>query len=165
MKPRLHYFGPMILRSLLIGLLLGTLAVAAPSATNTTTKTGPKSAKDAKPVAPEPPVTLSTFVLPAKPSEGKDPFFPHSTRPYGAVAPTKTAQPAVVAELTLGGISGTTDRPLAIINNSTFTTGDELEVTSGKLKLRIRCLEINMQTGSVLVQVGGERRELRLHKP
>jgi hypothetical protein len=73
----------------------------------------------------------------------------------------KGTSPAV-AELHLKGISGTAEKPLAIVNTTTFTSGEENDVLSAGGRLRIRCLEINMAAGTVLVQVGGERRELRL---
>jgi len=166
MKLRSHFFRSLISRFVLVGLTLGVIAAAALAATNAPAKAGPAAPKDAKTTAPEPPVTQSVFVIPSKAQEGKDPFFPRSTRPYGAVAPPKNSQPTVVAaELVLRGISGTAERPLAIINNYTFTAGEEREVTTGNTRLRIRCLEINMSAGAVLVQIGSERRELRLLKP
>jgi hypothetical protein len=51
---------------------------------------------------------------------------------------------------------------LAIINNTTFTTGEENDVITTAGRMRVRCVAINMVHGTVLVQVGGERRELRL---
>lgn len=162
MKLRSQFLWPMISRSLLVGLTLGTIASAAPSTTNVPAKVDPTSAKLA---TPEAPAGQSVFVIPAKPPEGKDPFFPHSTRPYGTVAPAKNGQPTVVAELTLRGISGTPEHPLAIINNYTFAAGEEREVVTGDSRVRIRCLEINMSAGAVLVQIGSERRELRLLRP
>lgn len=74
----------------------------------------------------------------------------------------KTAPVASAVELTLKGISGTAAEPLAIINTTTFTTGEELDVFTTAGRMRVRCLEINMVTGTALVQVGGDRRELRL---
>jgi hypothetical protein len=62
--------------------------------------------------------------------------------------------------LHLNGISGTVDRRLAIINNQTFQTNEEGEVPTNPGRARIRCVEI--RADSVLVQVGGEQRVLRL---
>src|SRR5208337_2631062 len=73
--------------------------------------------------AAEPVIAQSTFILPASPQEGRDPFYPRSLRPYAAAAllhtnATQTAvTPIVALELRLNGISGTAGRPLAIINN------------------------------------------------
>ena len=66
------------------------------------------------------------------------------------------------AELALMGISGTPEQPLAIINNRTFSAGEEGDVVTRAGKIRIRCVEINMSSGTVSVQVGGQSRELRL---
>jgi hypothetical protein len=117
----------------------------------------PQSATEA-PVMP-----LSTFIIPRKAVDGRDPFFPNSTRIYGMDASVTTNRaPAVVADLTLKGISGTPEQPLAIINTTTFTTGEANEVLIKNGRLRVVCVEINMAAGTVLVQIGAERRELRL---
>ena len=110
-----------------------------------------------------PVVPMSEFVMPKNRAEGRDPFFPNSTRPYGVDATVKSVVPVTpVADLTLKGISGTDEQPLAIINNTTFTNGEENDVTTKAGKMRIRCIEIHKDAGTVLIQVGGERRELRL---
>lgn len=117
-----------------------------------------------KPPFVEPPVQPSVFIIPKKPAEGKDPFFPKSIRPYGIDStpkPVVVAKP-VVADLTLRGISGTPEKPLAIINTTTFTVGEENDVLTQAGRLRLRCLDINAAEGTVLIQIGGERRQLRL---
>lgn len=111
------------------------------------------------------PPPQSVFVLPRNATEGKDPFFPNATRVYTSQAPAKTkvpVAPALVADLALKGISGTTEEPLAIINTTTFTTGEENEVITKAGRIRVRCVTINMGLGTALVQIGSERRELRL---
>jgi hypothetical protein len=111
----------------------------------------------------EPPVPQSAFTVPKKPSQGRDPFFPKSNRIFESDLPLKTATPPPpVAELDLKGISGTKEQPLAIINNVNFSSNEELDVPTKAGKIRIRCLEINTSTGTVIIQVGAERRELRL---
>ena len=106
------------------------------------------------------------FIIPTTPQEGKDPFFPRSMRLFASPVVKTNLQPAaaaaIAAELHLNGISGTTDRRLAIINNRTFEANEEGVVTSKSgPPARIRCLEI--KTDSVVVQViGGERRVLSL---
>lgn len=163
MKQRLTFPISLTTSALLVGVALGTIALAAPNTTNIPATVG---ASATKPAPIEATNTQSVFLIPTKAVEGKDPFFPLSTRPYGTVATPKNGKPVVVAaDLSLRGISGTPERPLAIINNYTFSAGEEREVTTGNTRLRIRCLEINMQAGAVLVQIGSERRELRLTKP
>jgi hypothetical protein len=106
----------------------------------------------------------SVFVLPKRKQEGVDPFFPRSIRPYGPVAPIivpTIQEPVTVAvELKLKAISGLPEHRLALINNHTFEAGEEGEVITDKGRMRILCLEVHQDFA--VVQVGPERRELRL---
>lgn len=148
----------------LIALALMAFVFVSPAAPTNSSAVKPASAKSEVPA----PVVLlpppqSVFVIPKRSTEGKDPFFPNATRIYVSDDPVqKTAPVASAVELTLKGISGTAAEPLAIINTTTFTTGEELDVFTTAGRMRVRCLEINMVTGTALVQVGGDRRELRL---
>jgi len=128
---------------------------------------GPPAATAAKAnAAPEEiQIPKSVFAMPRTPQEGRDPFFPHSQYPYDhpqpVVAPTNPAPPVVQVDLKLKGFSGPIDHRLAIINNHTFEAGEEAEVvTTNAGRMRIRCLEI--KNDGVIIQVGPERRELRL---
>jgi len=144
-------------------LLLAAQTITLRAAPTNTTAAVKSQNSAVPPLFIEPPIPKSSFILPKKPSEGRDPFFPKSTWIYDrnqTVKPVVT--PAPVADLTLKGISGTTQQPLAIINNVTFAAGEELDVMTKAGKMSIRCIEINMDAGTVLVQVGGERRQLRL---
>lgn len=150
-----------------VGLVLSaTLLSGAAAATNTTLVARARAANvTAPPAVPlaELPVPQSTFVIPRKASEGKDPFFPGSTRVYSIGVNAKpVAAPSVIADLTLKGISGTAEQPLAIINTTTFTTGETNDVLFKNGRIKVQCLEINMGDGTVLIQVGAERRQLRL---
>jgi hypothetical protein len=112
-------------------------------------------------------IPQSVFIVPTSPSEGRDPFFPRTIRLFAGTrttSNTKTNQPSLVVELALKGISGTRERPLAIINNQTFAPGEENDVVTGTRRVRIRCLEINVPAETVIIQIGNERRELRLLK-
>jgi len=142
-------------------LLASTLALNA-NATNSVG--GAKSAGFVvQPPFIEPAVPQSTFGQPKRQAEGRDPFFPKSNRVYGMdPTPKPDTIPVPTAELTLKGISGTPEQPLAIINNMTFTAGEENDVTTRAGKIRIRCIEIKMSEGTVLVQVGGKSHALRL---
>jgi hypothetical protein len=111
--------------------------------------------------AVESPPTQSIFVMPTAPREGKDPFFPRSTRPYTTrvIVTNQTAMP-VIADLRLDGISGTPEHRLAIINYKTFDTGEDGDVNTNAGRMRIRCIEIGAD--SAIIQIGGERRVLHL---
>ena len=148
----------------MLTLLMSRFALSANS-TNSAAST--KSAASAvQPPFIEPPLPQSTFSQPRKQADGRDPFFPKSVRPFGESAKPKTTPiPAPITELALKGISGTPEQPLAIINNRTLAAGEEADVLIGAGKIRIRCVEIKMSEGTVLVQVGGQSRELRLTQP
>ena len=164
----LYYPGPAAaqtnarpLAALLLGLSLALSAAATQTNLNAIAprlgSPGPK-ADPAEPVMPK-----SVFLVPTRPEEGRDPFFPASTRLFGSVA-DKPAQaaPAVsgLLDVRLRGISGTAQRPLAIIGNHTFAAGEEGEVITSRGRVLVRCLEIKDR--SAVVQVGGQRLELHL---
>jgi hypothetical protein len=117
----------------------------------------------AAPAATNPPAVLeiprSTFVVPASSKEGRDPFFPDSTRSFvGADAKTNAVKVDVAAELMLKGFSALGSHRLAIINNHPFESGEENDVTTANGRVRIRCVEIKQ--ASVVIEIAGERREL-----
>ena len=99
----------------------------------------------------------SAFTIPADTKEGRDPFFPDSTRPYEAAA---AANPKVadVTSLVLKGFSGSLNNRLVIINNHTFAAGDEGDVITPVGRIHLTCIEI--KTNSVVIEVGGQRHEL-----
>lgn len=143
-------------------ILLLCTTVASPNAqpqSNTNAKTSATAANTNT-------TAKSIFVQPKAPEEGKDPFFPRSRYPYVGRTPimpppTNAPAPVVVAvDLKLKAISGLPEHRLALINNHTFEAGEEGEVITDKGRMRIRCLEISQD--SAVVQVGSERRELRL---
>jgi hypothetical protein len=154
---------PMLRRKpLLLAALLFCLAFACPAAQ---TKTNSPTAMASVPTNALPAqleIPKSVFIIPTTPQEGKDPFFPFSTRLYTSVVVRTNAQTisAVPSDLKLNGISGTSDHRLAIINNRTFETNEEGAVSTASGTVRIRCLEI--KPDSVLVQIGAEQRILRL---
>jgi hypothetical protein len=111
-------------------------------------------AQTAAPVA----VVRSVFIIPASPSEGRDPFYPNSKRPYER---TQVVQVHVVdvSSLVLKGISGTAEQPLAIINNRTFGVGDEQDIVTPQGRIHVRCVEV--KTNSVVIETSGENHELK----
>jgi hypothetical protein len=111
----------------------------------------------AQPAAPEV-VSRSVFVVPTNSNEGRDPFFPNSTRAYDIIS---AARPHAgdVTSLVLKGISGPPDRRLAIINNHTFAIGDEQDLATPQGRIHIRCVEIKDTT--VVIETAGQRHELK----
>lgn len=120
----------------------------------------------AGPVAPAGPVAGATtnshsvFILPGSPKEGRDPFYPASSRPYqAAVLPTAKTMDLNLDLLVMQGISGAPPNRLVIINKRTFAEGDSSEVSTSQGRIRVHCLEINDHTA--LIEVNGQRHELR----
>jgi hypothetical protein len=98
---------------------------------------------------------LSVFVLPGNPHEGRDPFYPESSRPYASAVTTNV----VAADtLIIRGFSGTSDNRTVIINNHSFGVGDEGDVTTPAGRVHLRCLAI--KANSVVIEANHQRREL-----
>ena len=118
-----------------------------------TTGAEPQKTPAAKPVP-----ARSVFALPSNVSEGRDPFFPESARPFEAVlAASKTVE---ISALSIKGFSGTPGHRLVIINNHTFGIGDEGDVLTPTGRVHLRCTQIGADL--VTIEVNGQRRELRL---
>ncbi len=147
---------PLPLAAALLGLAFATHAAQTPAASSGQAK----AATNAAPAQPEPP--KSVFITPSTPQEGKDPFFPQSTRLHKVpvVSSTATNRPVAVVELELKGISGPANRRLAIINNKTFEANEEGVVSTASGPVRITCKDIN--DDSVRVIVNGQERILSL---
>ena len=102
-------------------------------------------------------VAVSKFTIPTSIAEGRDPFFPNSTRLSTTVVSTSPngKRPAPVS-LVLQGISG----KFALINGRTLEVNEEADVTTAGGKIRVRCLNINEDV--VVIEADGARQELRL---
>ena len=99
----------------------------------------------------------SVFIYPSKPEEGRDPFFPDSTRPY-IQNPDK--KPDIIAvsltDLAFRGILQGKDGIFAIINNHPFGPGDEGDViTKDGRRLTIHCVSINPKANTVTIEANG----------
>jgi hypothetical protein len=99
---------------------------------------------------------MSVFIMPSGPNEGRDPFFPNSTRPYEFAI---SKRPVELTSLEIKGFSEIAGRRYVIINNHTFGAGDEGDVTTSEGRIHIRCLTVGMD--SVLVESGGSRHLLK----
>lgn len=122
-----------------------------------------KKSKAAAPLAESNAIPQSVFTIPTNPKQGRDPFFPNSTRlPGGASLPVHSSSSHSDVTLVLKGLSGAPDHRLAIINDRTLAEGEESEINTSAGRVRIRCLQIRGEV--VVVEVGGERRELRLRE-
>ena len=98
------------------------------------------------------------------PGNGKDPFFPRSTRRKAIVRTVDTAppDPTVPSFIVLKGISLSQGRKLAIINNHTLGEGEERELKGNGQVLKIRLIEIKEK--SVIIETGGFSKEIPLRR-
>lgn len=98
----------------------------------------------------------SVFLQPANPRQGRDPFFPESTRPYATAAVAFHTSPRLT--LVVKGFSGTVGDRTVIINDHSFAEGDEGDVTVPGGRVHLRCLMI--KANSVVVEANHQRREI-----
>jgi hypothetical protein len=139
-----------------LALFAAVLAVMSPVAAAPADKPAAAQPAVAEPATPPPP-PRSVFNMPSSPKEGRDPFFPTSTRPYEVIS-AATNHGGDLSGLSIKGFSGTANRRFVIINNHTFGVGDEEDITTSQGRIHVHCLEIN--GGTVLIEANGERREL-----
>ena len=106
----------------------------------------------------------SVFTIPTSKTEGCDPFFPSSTRLWASSDPTPVVASKAKSTgadcLTLKGLAGAQSNPLAMINGRTMARGEDAEINTDCGRLLVHCVDIT--TNSVIIEVGGERRELHL---
>jgi hypothetical protein len=98
---------------------------------------------------------LSVFVMPITTSQGRDPFYPESNRPYEENKPHSVVEESAIA---VKGVSVEHGRVLVIINNHTFAVGDEGDVLTTTGRAHLRLAEIRSK--SVIIEINGRRREL-----
>jgi hypothetical protein len=116
----------------------------------------PSSFAATSPAVSAPEATKSIFIMPANPKQGRDPFFPDSTRPYESAVVNSPS--AALSALILKGFSGPPENRLVIINDHTFAVGDEEDITTAVGKIRVRCIAI--KDNSAVIEAGGQREEL-----
>jgi hypothetical protein len=104
----------------------------------------------------------SVFIMPSSPSEGRDPFFPNSMRPYEEVV-AKHRQPVDLTSLQIKGFSEIAGQRYVIINNHTFAAGDEGDVITPDGRVHIKCLSVGEDT--VMVESGGSQHLLKYASP
>jgi hypothetical protein len=106
-------------------------------------------------------VPKSVFTIPRAGGVARDPFFPNRIiqGEVTAVQPTNS-HPSNLSCLTLKGLSGAPSNPLAMINGRTMARGEDAEINTDCGRLLVHCVDIT--TNSAIIEVAGERRELRL---
>ena len=109
-------------------------------------------------------VPQSVFTIPTSSAQGRDPFYPNAHYLGGGGEIKRAVVPTEADTLELKALSGSTDHRLAMIaaggTNRTLAVGEETEFRTSAGRMRVRCVEIKGE--SAVVEVDGERRELRL---
>jgi hypothetical protein len=113
----------------------------------------PKTAAPAKP-AP----LRSAFAIPTSPQDGRDPFFPESTRIFQKAATNSNTRTVEISSLAVKGFYRDAKGALVIINNHTFAVGDEGDVAVPGGRVHVRCLGI--RSNVVIIEVDGQKHEL-----
>jgi len=148
MTTRSHPLTPCLLAAG-CALALGARAASPPA---------PGNAPSLAPIVPK-----SVFAY--QPADGKDPFFPETTR-WKKAAPSAPGQPAAsrgfLDLLSLKGISITSSRRLALINSVTFAPGEKAALRVNSLSNVIECVEIRDRSVVVCLPDTRETRELFL---
>ena len=116
---------------------------------------GAEPAKTPAPPAKTPP-PRSTFIIPASAKDGRDPFYPESTRAF-EVAVT-TSHVVEITSLKVKGYSVMHGHPMVIINNHSFMVGDEGDVLTPGGRIHVRCLQIS--ANATVIEVNGQRHNL-----
>ena len=140
-----------------LGLLLAAGAVTAKD------KPAAPAAPAARTNAPAPVVELviPQSVFNSNPQAGRNPFFPHS-----AIDPKRPDKAPISSRfpegVRLGGISGFPARPLAIINDVTFASGETGEIKIDGRRVLVRV--VSVKETSVIMTINGITEEKSLRK-
>ena len=146
-------------------IILFTLSAVAALSVATVNSAPAGKTSEAKAPAPEAelPVPKSVFTIPTSSGAARDPFFPSRIIQAEVAKPATNAAVARVSSLgclVLKGLSGTPSNPLAMVNGRTMGRGEDAEIVTDCGRLLVHCVDIT--TNSAIVEVSGERRELRL---
>ncbi len=124
--------------------------------------TGFVTAADTKiPVETKPGQIKSVFIQPKKFIEGRDPFFPESTRVFQAVMAENSSHNVEVTTLSIKGYYRDSSGAYVIINNHTFTVGDEGDVVTPGGRVHIRCVDILPSV--VVIEYSGSMHQLPIN--
>jgi hypothetical protein len=122
-------------------------------------------AEAGKPASTNAPVRArSTFTQPKQFSEGRDPFYPESTRVFQAVMlDSPNGHKADASSLVVKGYYRDAKSAYVIINNHTFTTGDEGDVLTPGGRIHLRCVDV--LPNAVVIEFNGSLHQLPINQP
>lgn len=123
---------------------------------------GADTAKPAAAPAAKPEPTRSTFTQPKQFSEGRDPFFPESTRVFQAVLLESPNRSKVeISSLSVKGYYRDAKTAYVIINNHTFTAGDEGDVLTTGGRIHLKCVDV--LANAVVIEFNGSLHQLPIN--
>ena len=131
------------------------LAVATTALAETRTNLPSASAKNAP--------IKSVFNQPKKFSEGRDPFYPESTRVFQAVMAENSTHTVEVSSLKVKGFYRDASGAYVVINNHTFTVGDEGDVITTGGRIHIKCVDV--LPDNVVIEFNGSLHQLPINLP
>ena len=115
------------------------------------------------PAKPAPVVTArSVFTQPASGRDGRDPFFPESTRVFETTQ-AATVHVVEINNLTVKGFSIVRGRPMVIINNHSFMVGDEGDVLTTGGRIHLKCVDV--LANAVVIEFNGSMHQLPINPP
>ena len=145
-----------IFTTLLTGLLLATGGA--------TGWADPAKSADPADAVTKPVPVRSTFTMPKQFSEGRDPFFPESTRVFqAALLETPSRSKVDVNSLVVKGYSRDAKSAYVVINNHTFTVGDEGDVPTTGGRIHLKCVDVLPH--AVVVEFNGSLHQLPINPP
>ena len=105
----------------------------------------------------------STFTMPTKFSEGRDPFYPESTRVFQAIMAETSSHTVEISSLAVKGYYRDAKGAFVIINNHTFTVGDEGDVLTAAGRIHLKCVDV--LPSAVVIEFNGSLHQLPLNLP
>jgi hypothetical protein len=103
----------------------------------------------------------SVFSQPKKFAEGRDPFFPDSTRAYQAVMAENTSKTVELSALVVKGYYRDKTGAYVIINNRTFGVGEDRDVQTPGGHVHIKCVDI--LPDNVVIEYNGSLHQLPIN--
>jgi len=108
------------------------------------------------------PIPKSVFIIPTSPAEGRDPFFPNSTRAPGSVQPEKQAHTDSGPSLfILNGVNLLPGNRTAMINGRTIAEGETAQIPTANGDVSVHLLEFK-NNNVVVIQFGTQTQELHM---
>jgi len=107
------------------------------------------------------PVPKSVFIIPTSSADGRDPFFPNSTRAPGSAQPDRPAHvDAIPSPFVLNGVNMLPGSRTAIINGRTIAEGETANIPTATGDVAVHLLEF--KNNAVVIQFGSQTNELHM---